>query len=595
MSAGWRRVVLRAPVKQSEGSLQQHADGPTGNGRLRSDLCRLLHAYEETLAAARRLPLVVMMPFEPRYPRLLHWVGAPRPRFIVRAMLRRHIRRTLEALLRHYRARSALGVAADRELHDRQAVELYLESLPPPASRVRLAVIGGIALTLGSRVVVAAANFFSSGILSLPLAGRDEELPTRMKHLADKLAAVLTLTDQSIGDAINALVSSKPADLFFLAVALLAVAYAVCRPLVPAFRLKRMLLCLYPSFEDSCGVVSARWSVRHSTGIYRLERQVFEGLGYDARREFPLDLVVSVLPALVVAVIALDGVAEVLADSPYPGDILAAFVVLAVCGTRLSSLSSTWRSRSRPSAREATWLHLPGDRQPLRVESPSKMLAVSAAAVALVASGMVSALAPGNGVEELESATGIAFALVSVYAALWWYRVARELRHVIEVRAGQVDGRPFWSAVAVTAGLFALLPAALASYGLARRVRKAQVTAGTKRLCRTPVVLGLMGLALVPLAVFEQTGDPWVVYCPLTLPLLALYVQGSLNSLWRTVGVPFEFGRLDHGIDVSDSAYVTGTDTVAGPAVREPVPSPAAGNGRVAMASASSPASTRSQ
>src|SRR5690349_4918584 len=64
-------------------------------------------------------------------------------------------------------------------------------------------------------------------------------------------------------------------------------------PVASAFRLKRLLLNLYPHADSLRGSTPASWSVSRSTGVYRLERETFAMLGGRVPSEPPLDLVVS--------------------------------------------------------------------------------------------------------------------------------------------------------------------------------------------------------------------------------------------------------------------------------------------------------------
>jgi hypothetical protein len=59
----------------------------------------------------------------------LHYL--PRPRWLLRYFVVRHVGRMLASLSRRYSARAALGWGADAEQQDREAVREFQQSLPP--------------------------------------------------------------------------------------------------------------------------------------------------------------------------------------------------------------------------------------------------------------------------------------------------------------------------------------------------------------------------------------------------------------------------------------------------------------------------------
>jgi hypothetical protein len=90
-------------------------------------VCELLGVYQRVLDTISDLPMVPMVLW--RHRGRLHYL--PRPRWLLRYFVVRHVDRMLASLGRRYSARAALGWAADGEQQDREAVREFQQSLPP--------------------------------------------------------------------------------------------------------------------------------------------------------------------------------------------------------------------------------------------------------------------------------------------------------------------------------------------------------------------------------------------------------------------------------------------------------------------------------
>jgi hypothetical protein len=270
--------------------MQQTVDGLTARD---TQVCELLVAYQGVIDTISNLPPVPMVLFRHggRGP-LGRFRYLPRPRWLLRYFVVRHIDRLLTSLCRRYSARAALGWAADTEQRDREAVQEFQQSLPPPRVRTYLGLLLIATVVIGrpitDMVVTRAVE------LTQELSG--SELPRRARETLEALTAVVAGEFTSVNRAVTVLLNAGLAQMALLGLGLGLSLYVVLRPFVPAFRLKRMLFNLAPGPDGHHRSAVASWSVSHATGIYERERRLLEALGGRPPREFPFDLVV---PALV--------------------------------------------------------------------------------------------------------------------------------------------------------------------------------------------------------------------------------------------------------------------------------------------------------
>jgi hypothetical protein len=108
----------------------------------------------------------------------------------------------------------------------------------------------------------------------------------------------LTESVPSPAKVIDALLSARFADVAVVTAVSSFALYAVLRPCVPAFRLKRMM---FNVGGDSVALraSTARWHVPRRTGVYVVEERLFAQLGTRPPRELQFDLVVSALLCVV--------------------------------------------------------------------------------------------------------------------------------------------------------------------------------------------------------------------------------------------------------------------------------------------------------
>jgi len=162
----------------------------------------------------------------------------------------------------------------------------------------------------------------------------------------DKISSVMSTDVKNVGDAIDALISTKPAVLLTVTLALAAGGYVALRVVAPSFRLKRMILNqrLRP-LDGFAGAVTVGSATR-STGIYELEAALMRELGGRPTREFPIDLCASFLWVYVVVVLGSTfwwyGAAWGEPTQMYTGTTLVGVGLL-----RLALLAWVWWRRSR--------------------------------------------------------------------------------------------------------------------------------------------------------------------------------------------------------------------------------------------------------
>jgi hypothetical protein len=322
-------------------------DGSSPTQRADEVTCRaspvreLLLAYQGVLGAVDDLPavpLVLWTHADRGLPARLRYL--PRPKWLLRLFVVRHLDASLALLARRYSAGAALGSLSETDLRDREAVKEFRQSLPPVRQVLYLVLLVVAVLAVARPLPVLLATY----VRRASLGGRLDSWQATIEQLGQGFS-----TDAgSLDKALNALFKGGPgqtaAVLFMLALA----AYLVLRPFVPAFRLKRMLLNLSADRRRPWPSATSRWSVSQATGIYEQERQVFTGLGVRRPREIPFDLLVPALAMLVPLAIAVSGFNEAITGSTavdrwLSGVFGTLFLIIVVA--RLGWLSRMWRLR----------------------------------------------------------------------------------------------------------------------------------------------------------------------------------------------------------------------------------------------------------
>ncbi len=521
------------------------AESPPTNGRA---LQKLLQAYEVALDDVDRLPPFVFVRSRPWRPGIGGTVSVlPRPKWFLRWLTARHIRRTLVTLQRRYHAIEALHPSTDHDPQsDQKAVESYLASLPPVAPRIRWVVIGGFAIALGSRFLAASVSIVGYLLGSVDVLS-DPNRKKQLEEVADTVSKLLDPTQKAFGDALVAITKLQVAETLAFSMGLATLSYAVLRPLGASLRLRRALFNCYSTFDQSRWAVPLRWSSERSLGIYRLERTVFQELSpHQARSlrsrppaETPFDLLASVALILFIVAYAVDSVVYSFRYYFRPLHLAVGSVLLILCLIWLFTLYRAYRRRALEPQAEwfPFWVRLRESGLPVKVENPWRILVASASALALIVIYPFDAFAayirenlPRN--EALGYALGETLStgllLFAPAAAVWTARVSRELSY-LESREPRRGAR--WaclSALSIGAGWIFILPPLVTGYRLGRRVRNAQTRSGMpKRPCR-----------------------PWLVsigMLPLGFPLVALHCQRLLNGIWLRAGEaiddPSEFCR----------------------------------------------------
>jgi hypothetical protein len=308
----------------------------------------LLAAYQGTLDAAEDLPAVVWVRWGGKG--LGRFLKVPYLRWFLRYFLTYHISKNLDALDRRLRAIAALADDPDANRANREAVKLYLESLPRPPYRQLV-----FAVVIAALLVALPLRGFGNVLDVLPLVG------AMMRFDVNYVGRALT-GGQEFDDTVRA------------ALVLLLALSVVGSLLTSPFGLKRLLLNLHPPTRERIASTAARDHAYSVEGLYALEEQVFREVGLRRPKEGRWDLLFQtfVLTLLLLlsaglGVLALffamswDLTLEVTSDAPANVHVTApevhwifyalpaiiffiAFVVL------LRRVIGAWRGRNRPAA-----------------------------------------------------------------------------------------------------------------------------------------------------------------------------------------------------------------------------------------------------
>lgn len=498
-----------------------------------SQVCELLGAYQGVLETVRDLPLVPMVLWRHGHRSglgRLHYL--PRPRWLLRFFVVRHIDRALASLSRRFSARAALRLAPDSEQRDREAVREFQQSLPPIRLKIYLTLLTVATIILGRPIVDRVATV----VLSLVQLGHARslagipDLRRQVRDSVEKLGAVLTPDFTSVNEALKALLNGGLKQVALVMLGLALSLYVVLRPFVPAFRLKRMLFNLAPEPERHRRSATARWSVPQTTGIYERERMLFEGLGWRAPREFPFDLVVLALVMLAPMVlgglwISLSPIAPIREDRAMDLEFGVWLLIFALL--RLGWLYRTWRRRQ--SSEHVMYMpfgaRIRGSRAVAKVES-SLFVGARAFLTFLFFFLFIMMGNPNSRYTILISiAIVYAFFGAMLVSLPWWYRIHRELRDLDQsYDTGEFSGRPVLSLLMMTIGWLVVLPPFISIFRLGRCVQRAQARAGHAMTLRSPWILA-----------------PGLLFCP----ILFAYLQHELNKIWAIEGEPLDAWAAD--------------------------------------------------
>jgi hypothetical protein len=229
-------------------------------GRIRG----LLQAYQETLDTVENLPAVVWVPWDRKGPG--RFFKVPYLRLFLKDFVAYHIGRSLDTLNRRFLATAALSSDPDSNKSNREAVTLYLQSLPKPPYRILI-----FAAVLAALVIALPLQRFGNEFYALNLVG-----------------AMLRFDVGYVGRALTGEEFAPTArSLTVLLVGLIGVGALLSSP----FGLKRMLFNSYPWTKEHLDSTAARSHGLRVEGLYALEDSIFGEVGIRRPKEGRWDLV----------------------------------------------------------------------------------------------------------------------------------------------------------------------------------------------------------------------------------------------------------------------------------------------------------------
>jgi hypothetical protein len=224
----------------------------------------LLKAYQETLDTVENLPAVVWVPWDRKGPG--RYFKVPYLRLFLKDFVAYHIRRSLDTLNCRLLATAALSGDPDSNSSNREAVKLYLQSLPSPPYRLLI-----FAAVLAALVIALPLQRFGNEFYALNLVG-----------------AMLRFDVSFVGSALAGEKFGPTArSLVVLMVGLIGVGALLSSP----FGLKRILFNLYPWTKERLDSTAARSHGFRVEGLYALEDSIFSEVGIRRPKEGRWDLV----------------------------------------------------------------------------------------------------------------------------------------------------------------------------------------------------------------------------------------------------------------------------------------------------------------
>jgi hypothetical protein len=224
----------------------------------------LLKAYQQTLDTVEGLPAVVWVAWDRKGPG--RYFKVPYLRLFLKYFVEYHIDRSLNTLNRRFYASAALSDDPDANRTNREAVELYLRSLPKPPYSILI-----FAAVLAALVIALPLQAFGNVFYVLDLVGA--MLRFNVSYVARALEG------NEIGPTVRSLI--------VLLVGLIVVGALLTSP----FGLKRILFNLHPWTKERLDSTAARSHGFRVEGLYALEERVFEEAGIRRPNEGRWDLV----------------------------------------------------------------------------------------------------------------------------------------------------------------------------------------------------------------------------------------------------------------------------------------------------------------
>jgi len=255
---------------QDPDTYEDHANpevtSPEQEAKLESEerLRGLLQAYKDTLSTVEGLPVVVWVPWDRKG--LGRYFKVPYLRLFLKYFVVHHIDRSLNSLNRCFLETAALSSDPDANWTSREAVTLYLQSLPRLPYRFLI-----FAAILAALVIALPLQAFGNVFYVLDLAG-----------------ALLRSDVSYVGRAFQGKDLGPTVRSFIvLLVGLIVVATLMTSP----FGLKRILFNLHPWTKERLDSTAARGHGFRAEGLYALEEGVFAEAGVRRPKEGRWDLV----------------------------------------------------------------------------------------------------------------------------------------------------------------------------------------------------------------------------------------------------------------------------------------------------------------
>ena len=224
----------------------------------------LLKAYQQTLDTVHDLPTVVWVPWARKG--VGRYFKVPYLRWFLKYFVEYHIRRSLDSLNRRFLATAAISSDPDSNSSNREAVKLYLQSLPSPPFRILIFVA-----VLAALVIALPLQAFGNAFYVLDLVGA---------MLRFDLAYVgRAFAGKDLGPTVRSLT--------VLLIGLIGVGALLTSP----FGLKRILFNLYPWTKERLESTAARSHGYRVEGLYALEESIFSEVGTRPPKEGRWDLV----------------------------------------------------------------------------------------------------------------------------------------------------------------------------------------------------------------------------------------------------------------------------------------------------------------
>jgi len=321
--------MAKAPPPHPPSAIGDRPPGTPATRRpvVRADVDDLLGLYREALELAADPPPSRRTRLDP----LTRLLCRMRPTWGLQRMVVEHIRGRIALIDRRYCLRLALGEDDPNDAEDREALARFASSLPPPRSRL------WIVLPLLAVIAV------SQVLLALLLRNRkdvaqDADGRALTEKAIEDLTTAVDLNPTHFSESLNTLLHGDP-KVTALAVGILTLSvYLVWRPLLPAFRLKRLIFAM-PGALNIGAARSELGARAQRLALHDEEVALFSALGMRPPSDTAMDLWVK--GALVAILTAL---AALMLIPPARPPTACFFLVLAIL--RLAWLARVWHGRT---------------------------------------------------------------------------------------------------------------------------------------------------------------------------------------------------------------------------------------------------------